>query len=464
MDDRLLRRRSTLSRRRLVGSSLALGSAFAAGGFGPGLTHRARAAAAQEAGQASGKLVSWGYGTENPVAAARVEAFQQAFPDVELELVPTLEDEKLLTAVASDSVPDLLWLDRFTTAGWASRDVVMPLTDYIERDEFDVSRFYESAVEEASWDDQLFGIPGGNDVRVLYVNLDALGEAGLDATSLDTGNWDQLNEAGAKMTTRDGDQVQRWGFDNKLPSGYIYMWGTGNGGQFMNEDGSETTFDDEKNVDALAWGVKSFEDQGGYQSYDSFASTFQGDEQFARGLVSMTLYENWMLGIVARVAPDLNFAVLPLKPRGASDGFASYTGGRGWYIPQGAKNPDAAWEFIKFMHTDETWIVAANALKEQRAAEGQPYIPTMTGSKTADQAQLDQVYEPFSPAFDEAVQLFPQVLAESPTREIARSAAGLLLHEALMDEGVTPALRKDKEPDAAMADADTAGQDEIDSL
>jgi ABC-type glycerol-3-phosphate transport system substrate-binding protein len=232
----------------------------------------------------------------------------------------------------------------------------------------------------------------------------------------------------------------------------------------MNDDGTETTFDDPKNVEALTWGVKTFDDQGGYQSFDAFKSTFQGDEQFARGQVAMTMYENWMLGIVARVAPQLNFAVLPVRPRGSGDGVASFTGGRAWYIPQGAKNPDAAWEFIKFMHTDETWLLAANALKAQRQAEGQPFIPTMTGSRTADQAQLEQVYEPFSPPFDEAVRLFPQVLGESPTREISKSPAATLLNEVLESEGILPALRKEKEPQPALEDADLAGQDEIDSL
>jgi len=267
----------------------------------------------------------------------------------------------------------------------------------------------------------------------------------------------------AQLVKREGEQVQRWGFDNKLGSGFFYLWGRGNGGRFMNEDGTETTFDDPKNVDALTWGVKTFDDQGGYQSFEAFASTFQGDEQFARGLVAMTMYENWMLGIVARVAPQFNFSVLPIKARGG-DASTSFTGGRAWYIPQGAKNPEAAWEFIKFMHTDETWLLAANALKESRKAEGQPFIPTMTGSRTADQAQIDQVFEPFSPAFDEAVRLFPETLAASENREIARSPGGTLLHDVLQQEGVMPAVRKEKEPQQALEDADTAGQDEIDAL
>ena len=467
MDERIGRRSqgsgASLTRRRLLQGSLALGGGALATSVAPP-ARAARRPARQDAPKAQGKLVSWGYGTENPVAAARVDAFKAAFPDVQLEIVSELEDAKLLTAVASDTVPDLLWLDRFTTAGWASREVLLPLADYIDRDGYDTGRFYESALAEASYDGQLYGIPGGMDLRVLYVNQDALAEVGADPATLDTANWDQLNELGAKLTRRNGDQVQRWGFDNKLKSGFIYLWGTGNGGHFMNEDGTETTFDDPKNVEALTWGVKSFDDQGGFQSYDAFSTTFQSDEQFARGLVAMTMYENWMLGIVARVAPQMNFAVLPVRPRGTGEGFASYTGGRAWYIPQGAKNPDAAWEFIKFMHTDETWLLAANALKEARKAEGQPFIPTMTGSKTADQAQLEQVYEPFSPAFDEAVRLFPEVLAASPNREISLSPAANLLHETLMDEGVLPALRKEKEPQPALEDADLAGQDEIDSL
>ncbi len=461
MDERIGRRNpgagAALTRRRLLQGSLALGTAAI---VAPARARTSR----QGAPAASGKLVSWGYGTENPVAAARVEAFRQAFPNVELEIVSELEDEKLLTAVASDTVPDLLWLDRFTTAGWASREVLLPLTDYIERDGYDTGRFYESALAEASYDGQLYGIPGGIDLRVLYVNGDALGEIGVDPASIDTANWDQLNELGAQLVQRDGDQVRRWGFDNKLKSGFLYLWGTGNGGSFMNDAGDETTFDDPKIVEALAWGVKSFDDQGGYQSYDAFSTTFQGDEQFARGQVAMTMYENWMLGIVARVAPQMNFAVLPVRPRAGGEGFASYTGGRAWYIPQGAKNPDAAWEFIKFLHTDETWLVGANALKAARQAEGQPFIPTMTGSRTADQAQLDQVYQPFAPAFDQAVALFPQVLAESPNREISLSPAGNLLHETLMDVGVLPALRREKEPEPALEEADQAAQDEIDSL
>jgi multiple sugar transport system substrate-binding protein len=449
-----------VSRRRLLGRSLAFGA------LGPALGTGAAAARRQTApgaGAATGPLVSWGFGVENELAAARVDAFQRSHPDVALRIVPDFDDQELLVAALSDTVPDLLWLERFTTANWAARGVLRPLDDLIARDGYDTSRFYEAALAEASWNGQVYGIPGGMDVRALYVNAKALAEVGVDPTSLDTADWDGLNELGAALVQRDGDRVRRWGFDNKLQSGFLYLWGYGNGGRFMNEIGNEARFDDAPVVEALAWGVRSFDDEGGFAAYDRFAAGFENDEQFARGLVAMTMYENWMLGIVARVAPDLDFAVLPVRQRGGADP-VSFTGGRAWYIPTGAKNPEAAWEFIKFLHTDETWLIGAEAVKAARLTENHPYIPSLTGSKTADRLQIERVYEPIAPKFDEAVKLFPRVLEASRVREISGSPVAILLHEALMTQGVMPALRKEKEPPAAMADADAAAQEAINAF
>ncbi len=470
MDERIGQRgrmlERALTRRRLLQGSLAVGGGALATSFAPSRGARRAFAARQDSGfSGQGSITSWGFGVEetNPLAFARVNAFKEAYPNVKLEIVPETDDQKILTAAASDTLPDLFWLDRFTTASWASRNVLMPLTDFIERDAFDTSRFYEAALNEASYDGQLYGIPGGMDVRVLYVNLDALSEFGLDIGQLDTANWDQLNEIGAELTKRSGDRVDRWGFDNKLQSGFLYLWGAGNGGRFLSEDGQETTFDDPKVVEALDWGIKGYEAQGGFQSYEAFATTFQGDEQFARGQVAMTMYENWMMNIVSRTTPDLNFAVRPIKQRGG-EGLVSFTGGRAWYIPQGAKDPEAAWAFIKFMHSDETWLIGANAVKAARKEANQPYIPSLTGSKTADQAQIDQVYEPIAAKFDEAVRLFPQLLEQSQNREISNSPVGSQLHDALMNEGVMPALRGERSPQEALEAADTAAQDAIDSM
>ncbi|MEA2511902.1 MAG: multiple sugar transport system substrate-binding protein [Thermomicrobiales bacterium] len=465
--DTMLRRR--LTRRQAVQGAAGIGAGTLAAVALPTIRPRRAGAQATPTFTREASITSWGFGAEetNPMAFSRVDAFKQAYPNIKLELVSEFDQQKLLTGFASGQVPDLLWMDRFTIASWAARDVLQPLDDLIAQAGIDTAKYYPAALDEVTYDGKIYGLPGFIDVRGLYVNLDALAEVGQDPAALDTSNWDQLAQLGAQLVKREGDRVDRWGFDHKIqtaPSSHLWLWGTGNGGTFMSEDGKEVTFDDPKVVEALAWGVKSYEDQGGFQSYEGFATTWQGDEQFARGQVAMTLYENWMLGIVARVAPDLNFRVLPVKARGDANRLVSFSGGPAWCIPNGAKDTEAAWEFIKFMDNIETWRIGAQGVKSFAQQNGRPYTPSLTANKEADQMQIDEFYESIAPQLDEAVNLWPQILEQSFIRPAAKSPAGNEISDILSQDGVLPALRGEKSAEDALKDADSNAQDAIDSL
>ena len=460
---------ATQSRRRFLESSALAGAALAGS---MRLAPRAFAQATPEPappalGDASGELTQWGFGVQdtNPLAQARIFAFEDAYPDINLNTVESFDEQKLLTAAASDTLPDLLWLGRFETASWASRGVLQPLTEYIERDGYDTSMFYDWALEEASWDGQLYGIPGGADVRALFVNLDQLDEIGVDGTTLDTSDWERLSEIGAELVARDGDVIERWGFDTKMQANHMWLWGPANGGQFMTDDGTEAVFNEPENVEALEWAVQAYEAQGGYRDYQLISSTWQGDEQFARGQVSMSIYEQWMLSAaVATISPDMNFWTLPIREQGSGpEGpMASFSGGNGWYITTGATNPDAAWEFIKYLHTVETWMVGARAVKALRQANGNAYFPSLTGNVIADQRQIEELYEPINDSFDHAVELFPELVAASHYREIALSPAAGQLDQIMLDEGVIPALSGERTPQEALDTADEVAQEAID--
>ncbi|MGI8404397.1 MAG: hypothetical protein ACR2OE_06480, partial [Thermomicrobiales bacterium] len=135
-----------------------------------------------------------------------------------------------------------------------------------------------------------------------------------------------------------------------------------------------------------------------------------------------------------------------------------------WYITADAKNPDAAWEFIKFMHTDDTWMIGAKAVKALRATQKRPYIPALTGSKTADQLQIEKLYEPIAGPFDAAVKFFPQLLEQSENREIGKSPVAGQLEDLMDKEGVEPALRKKSSAKDSLSQANTDAQDAIDSF
>ncbi len=181
----------------------------------------------------------------------------------------------------------------------------------------------------------------------------------------------------------------------------------------------------------------------------------------------MSLYEQWMMsGPVASVAPDLNFVVMPVRENGSGpDGrMVSFVGGNSWYIPAGARNAEAAWEYIKFMHTDDTWMIGAEATRTLREEQGdRPFIPSLTGSRTADQLQIE-LYEPVAGPFDDAVNLFPQILEESFNRDIGRSPVAGQLDDIMQDEGIEPAFGGQVSAQEALDQADQSAQDAIDSF
>lgn len=264
---------SRFSRRRFAGIMLA-GAAVSAVYSSPAVI------AARQSGSASGDLTEWGFGVQetNPLARARVLAFQEAYPDVNLSIVESFDVQKLLTAAASDTLPDVIWLSRFETATWAARGVLQPLTEYIDRDSYDISAFYEQAIDEVTFEDEVYGIPGGSDVRALFVNVDHLEQAGASADDLDTSDWESLAELASDLVIRDGSTIKTWGFDHKVQADNFWLWGKGTGGSFMNDDGTEVTFTDKKNVEALDWAYRTYDNQGGLTDYRSVSSSWQGDE------------------------------------------------------------------------------------------------------------------------------------------------------------------------------------------
>ena len=280
-------------------------------------------------------------------------------------------EQKLLTAIASDEVPDIVLWDRFNTSVYAPKGALMALDDYVEKDSIDLDQFYEPAVDELRSGDNLYGIPLTVDTRIIFYNKDLLEEAGVDPASIT--DWNSLEEAAVKLTKWDGNVLEQSGFSMK-DVGLFNNWIAQAGGQMIDDTTNPptTAFNSEAGLTVLEYWNKLLNEDKVYQL--GFEDGLGGDG-FKAGKVAMTFNGPWVLEQYKEAG--LNFGVIG-QPKGPSGDMHAMMGGFGLAIPNKAKHADEAWEFIKWWTTQpengvEFCKISGNMPANKAAAED-PYF------------------------------------------------------------------------------------------
>ena len=136
----------------------------------------------------------WGVGREGEVAAELVRGFRAEHPtiDVEVQKLPwTAAHEKLLTAYAGETLPDLCQLGNTWVPEFAALDALEPLENLVAASQdVDPSDYFEGFYNANRIDGTLFGVPWYVDTRLLYYRRDLLREAGFDAPPTTWHEWE----------------------------------------------------------------------------------------------------------------------------------------------------------------------------------------------------------------------------------------------------------------------------------
>lgn len=287
-------------------------------------------------------VVMWGSWSGDQVAqleeqAARFNDSQDAY---EVSYVPQeLVEEKLLTALAGGQVPDVVLWDRYQTSLYAPKGALATIDDFVKKDDIDTGVFYKPALGEMEVDGELYGLPLLVDNRSLIYNQSLLDGAGVKAPT----NWDELRAAATALTVRDGGKLAQAGFDLSDP-GLFSMYLAQAGGQLLNGDETKTAFNSPEGLEVLDF-WQSLLDAGVYEQ--GFGDT--GDA-FAEGRTAMKLDGPWALSTLDKV-DALTYGVTQ-PPVGPDGDTGAYMGGFGLVIPEGAKNAEGAWEFMKWWTTE----------------------------------------------------------------------------------------------------------------
>jgi multiple sugar transport system substrate-binding protein len=270
------------------------------------------------------------------------------------------DNPKLFTAIAANSPPDLAFLTPFSTPQWAELGIMTDLTPYLQRDGVTEDDFFPIPWHDMNYKGKVWQVQWDVDANFpFFWNKDLLAQAGLDpnAPPKTIAEVDQFSQkinrkASNGNVTRIGMiPWDTYGFDNSM-----FTWGWAFGGEFYDEAKQEVTPDNEYVVKALEWMVNYAKSVGGAVKVTvsppglTLPAFSTGNVAFS-GLVASN-YQT-----IRADSPNMHMGagLLPYQPPGATQpGAGAWIGGWSIFIPTGAKNPDAAWDFIKWLSiTDE---------------------------------------------------------------------------------------------------------------
>lgn len=331
-----------------LGAAAALGLLAACGRSEEGGSGAAEPAAPIADGEATGSLTVWAMGAEGEKLPELIKGFEEANPDVSVEVTPVPWDsahDKFTSAIAAGTAPDVAQVGSTWMAEFVGLGALEPTPEEIATDDY-----FAGALDSVTVDGTVYGVPWYVETRVVFYRTDLAEQAGITEPPSD---WEGLLAlARAYQEQADAD----WGLS--LQPGGTGSWQTvmpliwSNGGGVVNDSGAEFTFESSQNEEALAY----------YQSYftdgvsDPAPADGTTEQDFVSGRVPMFISGPWMMSAVESVGGE-DFAdkygvfVMPQKETSSS-----FLGGANLGVFQGSENRDAAWKLVQHLSTPEVQV------------------------------------------------------------------------------------------------------------
>jgi multiple sugar transport system substrate-binding protein len=183
--------------------------------------------------------------------------------------------------------------------------------------------------------------------------------AGIDPAELDAANgpvtWTRIKEIATALNVKgpDGNYTQM-GFIPWVNQGWHYTYGFSWGGEFFDQEACEVTPDNPQVVEAFQW-VYDYCAELGPQQVSAFGTpTMQPgfppqQHPFMLGTLAMEITGDWVINQLRNYAPDLDYGITFIPVPNEGDEPSTWAGGWSMAMPQGAKEPEAAYQFMQWM-------------------------------------------------------------------------------------------------------------------
>lgn len=200
------------------------------------------------------RVGSWDPKAAEPIEADVIAAFNEQFPDIEvvMEFNPDAYDDKLLTAMAGGTAPDVFMWWNFP--GLVAKNGIEDLTPYVEGPNgLDLEIYYKQVLDYNRVGPGLYGLPKDFTPRAYFYNKKMFDDAGV---AYPTNDWtsDDLLTIAQQLSKGEGIDAQ-YGF-YCFPGLYemqYYVWS--HGGDFADMDATKVSgyCDSPATTEALDW-------------------------------------------------------------------------------------------------------------------------------------------------------------------------------------------------------------------
>jgi multiple sugar transport system substrate-binding protein len=341
---------------------------------------------------------------------------------VELETVPWNDAQnQYVREVQAGGGPDVLQLAFVWTRDLAKAGLVMNLDSYLEADPPGKGMDDFLGVDLGVYDGSIYGVPWSVDTFVMAYRPDLFEEAGIESFP-DT--WDDLLEA-ARALTHDG----QYGFCFQAGSGptggmwflaNYYLWS--NGKFFVHDENGDGTYEVGTTVEDVKGAMDYFNTyfKENLTPESMIAIDSWGDPEYTSSLGNgqcAIIFVPPAAFSAAQEQSEMPLLTAP-DPRGSVQRI-SHLGGRTLAINPNTEHPDEAYQFLKFLTTQEFY-------ENYYSSYFPPQISLLDQVEFPEALQGYAEQLPYAITFNEYIQAPPPVQSmwESTNREFGAVYSG----------------------------------------
>ena len=294
----------------------------------------------------------WAMGNEGEMVRQLIPEFERLNPNIHVvvQQIPwTAAHEKLLTAFAGESTPDVCQLGNTWLPEFSVLHSLEPLDRFAAHSpNIRLDDFFEGVLKTNIIDSELVGIPWYVDTRVIFYRQDLLAEAGYTAPPA---TWDEMlklcdvirRSARAKHITR---------YPFFLPTGEwvpAIILGMQSGGNFLRDGNTRGNFNGpqfRKAFDLLAQFYHKEYSPSGMQLITNMYNSFSD------GLITMYITGPWNIGeFTRRISPNLQseWMTAPLPSMDSTSPGISLPLGTSLSLFRRSSHKEAGWKLIEFL-------------------------------------------------------------------------------------------------------------------